>query len=46
MTNWVTTIRHFTFTIWNDLILNRNGAGFKSNMRVLHEDVQSFRRQV
>ena len=31
--------RHFVFMVWNDLLLNRNGAGFVGNLRLIREDI-------
>lgn len=42
MTNWKNMISHFTLTVWNDLIPDRNGAGFKRNMQLLREDVEQI----
>ena len=34
------TIHHFALAIWNDLIRNRNGAGFKRNLKFMIEDIR------
>ena len=36
----MTTIQHFILVIWNDLVLNRNGAGVRRNLQLIWEDIK------
>ena len=38
MNNATGTLKHFALMIWNDLILNRNGAGIAKNLQFVCED--------
>ena len=45
MKNFLSTIKHFSLCIWHDLIMNRNGLGFRRNVVLISDDIHFWREE-
>ena len=45
MKNFMSAIKHFSLCIWHDLIMNRNGLGFRRNVNMLIDDIHFWREE-
>jgi len=41
----MSAIKHFSLCIWHDLIMNRNGLGFRRNVNMLIDDIHFWREE-